>query len=198
MELNEINTNPTVSAQTPTGINTLDADDFLQLLVVQLTNQDPLAPTSNEAILNQLSSMREIQLSSTLADSLKTLTDNQRHATVASLIGKHVTGTTGDQEGGAQQVSGMVVSVRFGADGKVALGLDSGAELPLEHLETITDPLAASEALIGQMVRGRDPQNGTELIEGIVTAVRRSDDGQTTLELDTGEELRTRDLIAAA
>ena len=38
----------------------------------------------------------------------------------------------------------------------------------------------------------------SELIEGIVTAVRRDDDDRLVLELDTGDQLRLSDLVQAA
>ena len=87
MEIDTITANSALPQAAPTGAAGLDADDFLQLLVAQLANQDPLAPTSNAEILRQLSAIRDIQLSTTLNDSLQTLTGNQRYGAAASLIG---------------------------------------------------------------------------------------------------------------
>ena len=40
----------------------LGSQDFLKLLVAQLTNQDPLDPTSNQELFQQIASIREIEL----------------------------------------------------------------------------------------------------------------------------------------
>ena len=78
--------------------------------------------------------------------------------------------------------------------------LDSGVHLPIERLESVSDPDASPEAWIGRLVRGRDRSSDGEvgLIEGIVTGVRRGDDGDVRLELDTGQELRMADLLRSA
>ena len=200
MELN------TIQASAPAGVSgasrsaELGAQDFLKLLVTQLQNQDPLEPTSNENLLQQLASINEIQLSSSLVDSLKALTGNQRYGAAAALIGKFVSGHVGDEIEGQQAVSGVVVGTRFGEDGSVTLKLDSGVELPLANLELVEDPLESAESLIGQHVRGTELNDDgeVEFIEGVVTEVRVGDDGAVMLELDTGRELRMSQLIPAA
>lgn len=197
MEIDTLSTIARPPADRGAASNTLSGADFMQLLVTQLTNQDPLEPTSNEDILRQLSSIRDIELSMTLVDSLTALTGNQRYASAAGLIGKHVSGHAVDESDTLQAVSGTVVGVRFGADGTVHLELDSGVQLPLNSVETVASPLRAAESLIGQIVRGLSRTDGreTELVEGLVTAVRNGDAGDVMLELDTGEELRLRDLV---
>lgn len=176
--------------------NELGADDFLQLLVMQLMNQDPLSPTSNADLLQQLSTIRDIQLSSTLVDSLKTLTGTQRYGSAASLIGKMVSGRVGDESTGFETVSGLVVGVRFDAGGNVSLELDSGRQLPLEQLESVSGVEGAVDSLIGRSVRGVDRSGDEpESIEGIVTGIGRDQNDDPVLELDTGEQLRLSDLV---
>ena len=200
MEMDTLSTITRPPADRGATSNTLSGADFMQLLVTQLTNQDPLEPTSNEDILRQLSSIRDIELSTTLVDSLTALTGNQRYASAAGLIGKHVSGHAADESDTLQAVSGTVVGVRFEEDGTVHLELDSGVQLPLDSVEIVASPLRAAESLIGQLVRGLSRTDGreAELIEGLVTAVRNGDAGAVMLELDTGEELRLRDLVQGA
>lgn len=200
MDINAINTTAPRPTGAGGGVNDLTSDDFLRLLVTQLSQQDPLQPTSNEAILQQLSAIRDIQASTSLSESLHTLTNNQRFGAAASLIGKHVNGKIVDEQGETRELSGVVSSIRFDADGRTLLELDSGDSLPLEELESVgdhNDPLAA---LIGRHVQGHDPadSSGDRLIEGMVTAVRRDPAGEASLELDTGESLPISDLLAAA
>lgn len=199
MDINAIVSGPQRQIGSANRTNELGADDFLQLLVTQLTNQDPLSPTSNADLMQQLSTIRDIQLSTTLVDSLKTLTGNQRYGSAAALIGKSVTGRLGDEAAGFQSVSGVVVGVRFDTDGNVFLELDGGEQFPLEHLESVTNAERTADSLIGRLVRGLDRSLvKPESIEGIVTAVRRDESEELVLELDTGEQLRLSDLVQAA
>jgi flagellar basal-body rod modification protein FlgD len=198
MDVSAITTNPARTTTAANGTAELTGDDFLELLVTQLVNQDPLAPTSNEELLQQLSSIRDIQLSTTLVDSLEMLTGNQRYGAAAALIGKSVVGRIGDEASGYETVSGLVVGVRFDAQGNVSLELDSGRQLPLERLESVTTPEHTAESLIGRSVQGIDRSRDEPApVSGIVTGVRLDENGQAVLELDTGESLRMRDLTAS-
>ena len=173
----------------------LGSDDFLQLLIAQLTNQDPMEPTSNEELLNQISSIRDIELSTSLTSTLEGLTGQQRFASASTLIGQYVTGLP-DSTGVA--ASGVVIGVRFETDGLPVLQLSDGTELAIEQVNTIESPRQAAEALIGSTVVGVDKRQATdpEVVEGVVTAVQVESDGEVLLELDTGEDLRFRDLVS--
>ena len=176
------------------SIAALDSGDFFKLLIAQLSNQDPLEPVSNEELLGQISSIREIELSSTLTESLRSLTSQQGLGSASALIGRYVTGLPGPD--GIVE-SGLVVGLRIGDDGRPMLQLSSGAELSLDQVGTIESPASAGEALVGNSIVGvdrRDPTN-PELVEGVVTAVRVGENSEVLLELDTGEDLRLRDFV---
>ena len=180
------------------SVQALGSDDFFQLLIAQLTNQDPLEPTSNEELLQQVSSIREIELSTSLTRSLKTLTDQQRFGSASSLIGRYVSGApqTGSTE---PPPRGVVVGIRFGTDGQAILQLDSGAELPLEQLDAVLSARQAAEALIGQIVTGydqTDPQNPRS-VQGQAVAVREDTPGEIEIELDTGDRLKLGEVMLA-
>ena len=164
---------------------------------MQLRNQDPLEPVDNAELLGQISSIREIELSTTLTESLRLLTGQQRFASASSLIGQYVTGLAG-ADGMAE--SGIVVGVRFADAGQPILQLSNGNEIPLEQVSTIESPLRAAEALVGQPIVGldrRDPAD-PQVVEGIVTGVRFDTQGEVLLELDTGQDLRFRDFVRVA
>lgn len=186
---------PPSGADAANSFADMGSEDFLKLLIMQLRNQDPLEPVGNEELLRQISSIREIELSTTLTDSLRALTGQQHFASASSLIGQYVTGLP-DEDGAA--VSGIVVGVRFADEGRAILRLADGSEMPLEQVSTIEPPLRAAEALIGQAVIGldrRDPAN-PEVVEGIATGVRVDTSGEVLLELDTGQDLRFRDIVS--
>lgn len=177
------------------SLTDLGSEDFLKLLIMQLRNQDPLEPMDNSEMLQQIASVRDIELSATLTDSLRTLTGQQRFASASSLIGQYVTGVA-SADGSA--LSGVVVGVRFTNDGSPILQLSGGRELPVEQVRTIESPLRAAEALLRQGVigvDGRDPSK-PELVDGVVTGVRLDAQGEVLLELDTGQDLRFRDVAS--
>ena len=188
---------PSQSEETRNSIAALGSDDFLKLLVAEITNQDPLEPTGNEELLRQISSIRDIEMTTSLTKSLQDMSGQQRLGTVSSLIGQFVTsasGSTGSFE------SGLVVGIRFNASGSPTLVLSNGIELSIDEVGTIESPLHAAEALIGKNIVGvdrRDPSD-PQRIEGLVTAVRKNEHGDTMLELDTGETINLADVFGTS
>ena len=92
----------------------VDLNQFLQLLVTELQNQDPLDPMDNSEILAQISQIREISATDQLSDTLGSVLLGQNMATASGLIGKRVTGLTED----AENIEGIVdrVSVVLNPD----------------------------------------------------------------------------------
>lgn len=185
---------PTPSENARNSIAALGSDDFLRLLVAELTNQDPLEPTGNEELLRQISSIRDIEMTTSLTKSLQDLSGQQRLGTASSLIGQYVTGTSSSN---GTFESGVVVRIRFNQSGSPTLVLSNGIEISLDKVGTIESPQHAGRALIGKNIVGvdrRDPSD-PQRIEGLVTAVRKNEHGETMLELDTGEEINLADVF---
>jgi flagellar basal-body rod modification protein FlgD len=188
--------------ENPSGISpsgtrsaaSLASQDFYELLVTQLTNQDPLEPMGNEELLRQIASIREIELSSSLTESLQSLADQQQFGSASSLIGQYVTGLPG-ADGVVD--SGLVIGIRFTDGGRPVLQLANGIEMPLEQVSMIESPLTFAQTLVGRQVVGVDRRDPSEpsLVEGVVTGVTVADTGEVTVELDTGQDLRLSDLI---
>jgi len=175
----------------------MGSEDFLKLLITQLTSQDPLEPTGNEELLNQISSIREIELSTALTESLGLLSGQQRFASASTLIGHYVKGLPAAD---GSVMAGMVVGVRFEADGRPMLELANGGAMSLDEVVSIEPPMRAAEALIGQAVVGVDQRKPLEpqVMEGVVTAATVDGQGEVMLELDTGQNLRFRDFVSVA
>ena len=180
-----------------TTFNDLGSDDFLRLLIAQIRNQDPLEPVGNDELLNQIASIRDIELSTTLTESLRSLSGQQRFASASSLIGQFVSGRP-DESGLSQE--GVVVGVRFTEQGEPILQLAGGGELPIDQVGTIQSSLQAAEALMGQAVVGVDRRDPGEpqVVQGVVTGVRLDPSMEVMLELDTGQDLRFRDFVSLA
>ena len=120
------------------GFNALDSESFMKLLITQLQNQDPTEPTSNEALLTQLSQMRSLQASVELEDTIKQLTDNQSSAATAafasssaSLIGRIVTATNEQGETIEGEVDRAILR-----DGKAFVGIGD-SEVPIENITSV-------------------------------------------------------------
>ena len=177
------------------GFGELGSEDFLKLLIAQLVNQDPLEPSGNEEMLAQIASIREIELSTAMTSSLTSLTERQDFSSSSALIGQYVTGQVGQ---GGPQVEGLVVGVTFSGDGRAVLNLSDGSALPLQQVTSIQDAGEIVAAMIGQSVSGVDLRDSStpRPVQGVVTASRREPDGTWMLELDTGEDIRLRDVAA--
>jgi len=115
------------------GIAGLTADDFMQMLITQLQNQDPTEPLGNEELLNQLSTMRNLQSDIELTETLEAITSNQQLATASTFLGKTVTGTTRQNN----DVIG-VVERAFLRDGVAHVSIGD-AEVPLSNVTTVSE-----------------------------------------------------------
>lgn len=162
----------------------LEPGDFMNILVKQLQYQDPFEPMDNDQMLAQISQIRNMEMSMTLTDSLKTLTDQQRLTSATTMIGQYVTGTVKDADGKELSVNGVVRAVRFDGKGQPILDLDNGNSLPLKSLTNVTD----LNRFIGKYVEGTvtDANNNSATAKGVVTAIRYSESGEAFLELQDG------------
>jgi len=96
------------------GLQDLDINQFLKLMVTELTNQDPLNPMDNTQLVQQLGELRSIAASDQLTSTLKTLGTGQSLTTASSLIGKTISAITTD----SQNITGTVDSVTVQVDAK--------------------------------------------------------------------------------
>lgn len=109
---------------------TLNYNQFLQLLVTEMKNQDPTSPMDPTQQLSQLASFsaveQQVQANATLSSLLSTANLSQAEAT----IGKTVTSSDG-------KISGVVSSVTLGASG-VTANLANGKTMTLGSGVTIS------------------------------------------------------------
>lgn len=101
----------TTSNQAGEGLTALDMDSFLQLLISEMQNQDPMNPMDNSQMIEQISQIRSIGATNQLTDSLTSLTSNQQLVTASGLIGKSVNGLSD-----AGDITGIVDRVTVEVD----------------------------------------------------------------------------------
>jgi flagellar basal-body rod modification protein FlgD len=102
----------TTANKKPKDLKDLDINQFLQLMIAELTNQDPLNPMDNTQLVQQIGSIREIAATDQLTGTLNNLQTGQSLTTASSLIGKRVTALTTDN----QNITGVVDRVTVEVD----------------------------------------------------------------------------------
>ena len=101
--------------------STVDYNSFLQLLVTQLKNQDPTAPTDSTAFMSQLASFSNVEQSVQMNSKFDSLLQISQLSQADGMIGRTASSTDG-------YTTGVVKSVRIDSNGVVAT-LDNGATL---------------------------------------------------------------------
>lgn len=189
-------TQSAASTQKRSGFENMGSEDFLKLLITQLSNQDPFQPASNEEMMRQIATLRDIEMSTSITDAMRTLTGQQKFGSAGSMIGRYVKSAP-LADGSVQE--GVVTSIRLDPSGKAVLNLSTGGEIPLDQVAQIETAQQAAERLIQKEVTGVDVRKppGQQLVRGVVTAVGADETGDAVLHLDTGD-LRLRDVVAVS
>lgn len=109
----------------------INVNDFLKMLIAELQNQDPLSPTDNAAIIEQVSQVRSIQSTTQLTESLNSVVLAQKLSSASGMINKRVTGI--DSKG--NEVNGVVS--RVGVESGTPNLIIGNQVLPLENVREI-------------------------------------------------------------
>ncbi len=131
-------TTPAVDPGNATDQFGLSFESLLQIVLTQLTFQDPLEPLDNFEFVSQLAQFSQIQLTQTMNDNIELLVNAQSTEQASSLLGRTV-----DVAAGATPLSGTVTAISF----------DSGT------------PLLTIETTEGQTISGLPLGNVTQIRE---------------------------------
>ena len=116
----------------------VDLNQFLQLLITELQNQDPLNPLDNSEILNQITQIRELSATNKLSDTLDAVLLGQNMTTASSLIGKQIHALTDDAENVEGTVDRVSVDVNAGDTGSRILRVHVGShQIDLNNIREI-------------------------------------------------------------
>jgi flagellar basal-body rod modification protein FlgD len=115
------------------AVSPIGSDQFLQLLVAQLQNQDPLNPVSDKEFISQLTALNTVQSLQDLNANFAEMLKLQQLTQGAELIGRTVTYTP---TGGGSAVTGKVDSVTA-QDGRFVLTVGS-AQVTLDQIQSVT------------------------------------------------------------
>jgi flagellar basal-body rod modification protein FlgD len=101
-------TDPSTGKKKPTDLKDMDPSQFLQLMISELTNQDPLNPMDNTQLVQQIGHLRQISATDQLTSTLSAVLSGQSLDTASGLIGKNITAiddTGGNVEGKVDRIS---------------------------------------------------------------------------------------------
>ena len=120
------------NASTPLTQAPLGESDFLQIMLTQLTYQDPLKPMDNEAFIAQMAQFTTLELQNELNGKVNTLVSTQAMSQSFNLMGKQVTfnNTTTASTAAQGPLTGKVttITIQNGTPSlTVAVGSGTGA-----------------------------------------------------------------------
>ena len=113
-------------------IKTLDQQDFLRLLVAQMTQQDPLNPKSDLEMIPQMVSFTQLEQSKSMQSDIAQLRAEQQLLQANSLLGR----TVEIQDGSGARITGPVSAVQM-EEGTPKLVVN-GRRFDLGQLSSIT------------------------------------------------------------
>lgn len=154
----------------------VNQETFLKLLVAEMSNQDPLEPTSNSEFISQLAQFSSMQY---MLDSSKYAESNY----AAGLVGKTVTATKME---GTEAVTktGVVEKVYKGADNSYLVTVD-GEDFALKNISSVQSaPENSESSSIGNSTSSLgDSISRAAMMVGMFATVQPSDNGVTVAGL---------------
>lgn len=116
----------TSTSSSSTASPTVSYNDFLQLLIAQMRNQDPTSPTDMSQYMSQFAQLSSVEQAIQTNTKLDTLLSTSALSQAEGLIGRTASFTSED----GQATSGKITAVHIIQGGAVAT-LDDGAQVQL-------------------------------------------------------------------
>jgi flagellar basal-body rod modification protein FlgD len=121
---------PAASSSTAGNSPTVNYNEFLQLLIAEMKNQDPTSPMDPTTSISQLASFSQVEQQVQTNSTLTAMLTSSALAQADAVVGHTVTSADGS-------VSGKVTSVTVSSSGATA-NLDNGKTLALSTGVTIS------------------------------------------------------------
>ena len=132
--------NPATNTVSGTASQTLTAQDFMQLLTVQMENQDPTTPMDSNEEMQQIVQISSMENMSTMSTDLAQMTASQTWSLASSYLGRPVTLNDTNGNPVAGQISAINTS---GATPQVEV---NGTYYPLANITSIQLAATSSPA----------------------------------------------------
>lgn len=171
----------------------LDIQDFMAIMISELTNQDPLDPMSNKDLVDQMASIQQLQSSTTMTESFTDMMDRldlmlvkEELSSARQTLGQFISGTSVD----GNLVAGTVIGINID-ENEVLLELDNGYLVNMSDVQRLG--AQSSQDVIGTVVIGPS-STSDKYVAGVVKAINVSDTASTFL-LESGEEIAINSAI---
>ncbi|WP_081756654.1 flagellar hook capping FlgD N-terminal domain-containing protein [Gorillibacterium massiliense] len=128
------------SGSTSSGSGVLGKDDFLKILVAQLSNQDPMQPMEDKEFIAQMAQFSSVEQMYNITSELKTL--RQSIGLSPALIGKSVAWNDTNTNGTTTEKTGVVEGIRFKSGLQYAI-ID-GKDVSIDQLTRIWEEAASN------------------------------------------------------
>jgi Flagellar hook capping protein len=153
-----------------TGNSSVSKDEFLQILAAQLSNQDPMNPTSDTDFIGQMAQFSALEQMQNLNTSFTSFQ-------ASSMIGKNVLATVTNSDGTSSQVYGQVTGVTTD-NGTTYLDVGSN-EVSLDQVSAVYNDssmdatISQASGLIGKTIDGSvyDSQGNATDVKGVVDSI---------------------------
>ena len=120
----------------------LTQDDFYKIMIAEMTNQDPLSPSDQQAFLDQLASLQSLETTDRLNKGIENLIFQQSLGAASSLIGRGVLAVDTSGAPVATDANGLPIPVRVSKvaieGGALQLVLENDAKVPMENVREIS------------------------------------------------------------
>ncbi|MFT4171329.1 MAG: flagellar hook capping FlgD N-terminal domain-containing protein [Rhodocyclaceae bacterium] len=124
-----------VGSTTDLGAKGLGVEDFLKILLTQLTYQDPLKPMDNQEFMAQMAQFTTLEQTQQLNDKLDQVLTSQALSQSIGLLGRTV-----DAQGNAGVTTGTVSAIAMGDTGpSLTIKLSDGTVLSSISLSQISN-----------------------------------------------------------
>ena len=144
------NLSSTGKNKSTTNKTTLDVEQFLQLMVAEMQNQDPLEPTDNSDYMAQLATFTQVEATTEMGNKVE-----QQMA--SSLVGKSVIMKTNESSSG--MIAGKV-NYWENIDGKIYLGIN-GKLYDIADVDTVLDNDYYDKLVNGDTSKKDDTASGS-------------------------------------
>ena len=168
----------------------VNSETFMQLLVAEMTNQDPLEPTSNTEFISQLATFSQMQYardSSTYAMANYAASLVGKTATASKMDGKNLVTKTGVVESVTKNSSNNSYTVKIDGESFDLSKITAVSDTPkdsssdssdglLNSSNALGDSIARASSMVGMYASVKKTENGVSTEdEGFIASIRIKD-----------------------
>ncbi|WP_211583297.1 flagellar hook assembly protein FlgD [Mobiluncus mulieris] len=169
----------------------LGKDDFMKLLLATLKYQDPTQPMDTAQLLEQTSTMTNMEQMIQMTEASKRAYEAQQRVQGASMVGRTAVYDLIDDEGNAKTTAGKVDAVEFLAEGKVLAHIGD-KKVKMEDILGIADPTEGETDLAKAIAKALREQNQDKKTGKAGKTGEVGKTGETGKPGETGKSAATR------